>query len=703
MFRLKSALFFVSVLFVLQAVHAQTREPEDSTELMNEIRKDKFDIYLPKVMRENDVDMWIHIIRPWATAPLAYELGSRSGVFIFTDRGDDRIERVVLQGSVVDPSAYDMVGERSRYMSQQNYEIMDYEIENPDKPLESELDLRFLGLGEFVAKRDPQRIAVNYSETLTLAEGSEVRPLTDGISHTDYVQLAKTLGEEYAKRIVSAEHVILDYLSRRTKKEIEYHSLMGIRARETLDKAFDSIVLGKTTLRDLIESGPANVFLREPDGTERHGGRDKVPHVLKGGDVFTVFMGAGDMRRIMDADTGAVGYVLREGETEPPPEIKKVWAEAMRVRKILAETIKAGVTARQALERCIVKLEEAGFYYNDRDQYNLDADPEKTQVHLDLHAMGKGMIAPRISPMGPRWHADLMMPLYHTFAFEYMIHMPVPKWGRGKHIYIAFHDGVMLTENGIEFPYPADQEMRIIKNRAGANAGSVIDNINLGTTNTKLNLMDGSKISDYDLRVSVKTNDNPGARAQSMTVTTPSGESFTVERDKPTRGIDSEYGIEVNRGFRVDGKQGVWSLSALANPEYERFGDGTYTIRVQHENGSEQIELWYGEPGSRDPLPFPKNDGFTGPDASQPMTNPVTFTWDVDPIAQNLSVYFAGEGKTRSDEFPATTTSFGPYDYSPGYLELELVINVERKGKIDGVDFTITKGTVYSGEGTVQQ
>ena len=84
---------------------------------------------------------------------------------------------------------------------------------------------------------------------------------------------------------------------------------------------------------------------------------------------------------------------------------------------------------------------------------------------------------------------------------------------------------------------------------------------------------------------------------------------------------------------------------------------------------------------------------------TQPMTSPITFKWDTDPIAQNIGVYFAGPGLTKSDQFPATTTSFGPYDYAPGQWELELTITVERKGTVDGVRFTISKGTVYSTEG----
>jgi hypothetical protein len=233
---------------------------------------------------------------------------------------------------------------------------------------------------------------------------------------------------------------------------------------------------------------------------------------------------------------------------------------------------------------------------------------------------------------------------------------------------------------------------------------SVITSINLGTTNTKLNLLDGSKISDYDLRVSVRTKEDAGIQVQSMTVTTPSGASFKAERDD--KGAidqkDPEYGIEVICGFELDGNEGVWILAAIANLEYELFGDGMYTITAQYENGSDQIELWYGEPGSDDPLPFPKNNGFKEPDVTQLMTSPITFKWDTDPIAQNISVYFAGGGLTRSDQFPATTTSYGPYDYEPGTWELELAITVERKGTVDGIRFTISKGTVYSAEGVVK-
>jgi len=448
------ALFtLLCVAILIQGLPAQKREAGDTQEFMNEIRRDKFDIYLPQVMRENRIDMWIHIIRPWTSDPLGYEFGCDSAIFVFTDQGEKKIERAVFKygDEIMDRSVYDFIGKEAEDLDQQNYVVP----EDPNQAPKTELDLRFWGLGKFVAERDPERIAVNYSENLSLAEGSEVRALTDGISHTDYVLLVKELGETYAKRMVSAEYLILDYLSRRTKKEIEYHRQMGHKANEYLANEFAKVVPGKTTLRDLAQ----NVFVRDHDGNEQNNDN----YVIQRGDMIGILYGAGDMLRIMDADVGGTGYVLREGETELPPEVKKIWSESMRVRAILKKHIKAGPTAGEMLQILIQKLEAAGFVYIDEDQYDTSADPEKTQVHLDLHAMGKGFLAPRISPLGPKWHWDTKIPLNHTFTFEYMVHMPVPEWGKGKHLYMCMHDGAMVTEHGVEFPYPPAQGIFVIR------------------------------------------------------------------------------------------------------------------------------------------------------------------------------------------------------------------------------------------------
>ena len=47
-------------------------------ERLNLIRREKFDIVLPKAMRENQTDMWIHVMREGNPDPLAIDLGGHS-------------------------------------------------------------------------------------------------------------------------------------------------------------------------------------------------------------------------------------------------------------------------------------------------------------------------------------------------------------------------------------------------------------------------------------------------------------------------------------------------------------------------------------------------------------------------------------------------------------------------------------------------
>ena len=422
--------------------------PDDPVKILNHVRRERFYLVLPEVMRDRNIDMWIHVIRPWAwggTDPLRYEFGTKSAVLVFTDRGGDQIEKVVFQGEVQDPGAYDIVGERYRYQSLQDYELMDYAEANQGAQVKSELALRFEGLGEFVSKRDPRRIAVNYIDTLSLAEGSETftMALGDGISYTDYVELTRALGEIYARRMVSAENLILDYLSRRVAAEVVLNGARGYDNIDDSQARFDNIVAGVSTLGD-IGGGPA---------IDKNGKQHRNPdYVIQRGDLI--------------GDWQGMAYVLRKNETSLPDHIKDFWVQDRRVREILKKNVRLGMTGGEMLDLLAEKLEEAGFIYTDYQEYNkYVSDPDKMQVHIDMHAEGKGILAPRISPMGPRWHWNMELQLFHMFAVEYMIYQRVGQWDRannftGRQLYAAFHDGGIITSRGMEIPFP-DQSNKI--------------------------------------------------------------------------------------------------------------------------------------------------------------------------------------------------------------------------------------------------
>ncbi|MDH3222652.1 MAG: peptidase M24, partial [Gemmatimonadota bacterium] len=146
-------------------------------ERMAQIRQDKFDYVLPEAMRENEIDMWITVVKEGLPDPLSEDLGrgyvGSIGYYVFTDRGSGRIERVALGigGYLLERNgAYDLVT--------------------------SDFDLR-----AFVAERDPTRIGVNMSEQIGGA---------DGLSHTSYEHLVETLGTPWNQRLVSAQKLVSD-------------------------------------------------------------------------------------------------------------------------------------------------------------------------------------------------------------------------------------------------------------------------------------------------------------------------------------------------------------------------------------------------------------------------------------------------------------------------------------------------------------
>ena len=56
-------LFAVLITIPIANVQAQDLGGPVPVELMNQIRREKFDLVLPDAMRKNNIDMWIHVMR----------------------------------------------------------------------------------------------------------------------------------------------------------------------------------------------------------------------------------------------------------------------------------------------------------------------------------------------------------------------------------------------------------------------------------------------------------------------------------------------------------------------------------------------------------------------------------------------------------------------------------------------------------------
>jgi hypothetical protein len=449
-----------------QAQEAELREWN------HRIRREKFDLVLPEIMRKHDVDMWIHVMREAVPDPFgAEELGSTSGVFVFTDSGGDRIERAVLGRRWGDSHASEtwrVTWETTLVEESGAYDIIQDPIlvKQPPGGPETEYDQRFQGLREFVEARDPQRIALNY--ILELGPYPTTTRARDGLSHTDYLLLAEEIGDRYANRIVSSEYLMMEYMATPVPSEVELIRKLREEEVRRVERAFSEIVPGETTNRD----AGVTVFRRRGTGISQRGrtpGHQNV--VIQGGDI------------VASPSQGMFAYVLREGEAEPPPDIQKLWEQYLTVDRILARNIRVGLTPREIVRNYTAEFEAEGIILrdvqlhlftprNDFAAYTEGFAPGKTHLNIDCHAMGKGArerkfenyFGPRIGSNGPEWMWDIPLPPNHHFVLEYFIYMPWPSdEHENQYLFWWNHEQAMATENGVEYLSPPQEELILIR------------------------------------------------------------------------------------------------------------------------------------------------------------------------------------------------------------------------------------------------
>ncbi len=423
-------------------------------ETLNQIRKEKFDIILPIAMRENSIEMWIHVMREGNPDPLNIDLGGDNGYFIFTDRSNDRIERAVLGGYEEDLQ-----------------EIKVYDIFGANEDLH-----------RFVSERDPKRIAINMSHWIAVA---------DGISHTEYKILTQALGEKYSERIVSAEQVITDFRTRRIPREIEVYAEVCEIARQLLERALSNEVItpGITKLEDvgwwmedqLLILGMKSTFEKaipmiihseKSDKSEYNSSK----YVIQCGDLMQYDYGVSHMN--FGTDFKRVAYVLQEGESSVPSGIQFGWDRALEAREVIKPNIRTGQTAGETLEKIGQALEKAGFEY-----FHLTVDPMlgggpslepkenqeypgKTEVMIDCHCVGNtgnSEVASGPSIAGFRQdRAHLIIKPNNLFAFEFMAYTPNPDWD-GRKIRFNIEDNAVVTVKGVEWLYPPNEQILLIK------------------------------------------------------------------------------------------------------------------------------------------------------------------------------------------------------------------------------------------------
>ncbi len=404
---------------------------------LNQIRLDKFDLVLPEVMRENKIDMWIIMCREGNFDPLYPDMGEgyvgHNGYYIFTDIGKPRIERAVLgiEGYLLEETkAYDYFGSESE-------------------------------LKDFVTKRDPKRIGLNTSKDIGSA---------DGLSYTGRQELAELLGSKYESRFLSAEKLVSDFRSRHVASEVAVFAEAGDYSYQIAERALSNEVItpGVTTLENVawwmkeqlfknnLQSsfGMPSVYVTGANGIEA----TSTDRIIQRGDILMLDWGVGFMH--MFTDMKRMAYVLKEGEKEVPKSIQHAFDQAKVVRQIVVSTIKPGITAKQNEVNVYNALQDANF---SRIEFNKPGTDDNTDVIIGCHSVGDWGhgSGPSIAFFNPVQLTYIVKPT-NLFSIELFAYTPMPEWG-GKKLRIPLEDDAIVTERGVEWVYPINQRVLLIK------------------------------------------------------------------------------------------------------------------------------------------------------------------------------------------------------------------------------------------------
>ncbi len=320
--------------------------------IQQEWLRERLERNLPAVMRANGVDMWVIAMREYNEDPVFPALVSpttfaarRRTIYVFFDRGADRgVERLALGGS----------NQGGLYQA-----LRDSEAAPDGRPRELWGKAQWDFFARVVRERDPQRIAVNISHEHNFA---------DGLSAGEWEQMRDALGPDLASRVVRRERLAIDYLSLRVPAMLPTFRRMQEIAHEIIATAFSNAVItaGVTTTDDVVwwmreqlaDRGLDTWFHTSVD-VQRRGVsmQDSTAPVILRGDVLHCDFGITALG--LNTDTQHMGYVLRDGETAPPPGIQAALAASNRLQDIAMAEMQPGRTGNEALAATLARMRAA--------------------------------------------------------------------------------------------------------------------------------------------------------------------------------------------------------------------------------------------------------------------------------------------------------------------------------------------------------
>ena len=283
----------------------------ERAEITNSIIKQRLDELVPLVMRQAGVDAWVIIAREYNEDPVLKTMlpatwlnARRRTVLLFIDHGDARgVERMAV----------------ARYAVGDLFPGVWNPEEQPDQ---------YARIAKILGEFNPQKIALNYSDTYALA---------DGLTFSEQRDFSNALSPQLRERIVSAEEVAVGWLETRLPEEIAvYKDVMDI-AYGIIKEGFSSEVVsaGETSTTDLewwFRQRVSDLGL----GTWFH---TSIEVERSDNSVANI-----------TANNQQNAYILNDGENDAPRSLKIALKAGNDLQDILTNNFEVGRTGNEILK-----------------------------------------------------------------------------------------------------------------------------------------------------------------------------------------------------------------------------------------------------------------------------------------------------------------------------------------------------------------
>jgi len=381
------------------------------------------------ILKEKDIDMWLTFVRESSmmTDPVMDMISGvnstwQAALFINKDGDTTAIVGSMEEGNFKKPGLYK--------------NIIPY-LKSIREPLR-----------DYISRKNPQKIAINFSKTSVLG---------DGLTYGMYQILLEHLdGTEYAKRLVSSEEIISALRGRKSPTEV---ALMKEAIKETL-KIFDEVT--HYMKPGMTEIDVANYVkkLYTERGFEAAWEEDHCPAVFAGPNPNGPHEGPSDKKftkgTVVNMDFGIkykgycsdlqrTWYILNDGETKAPAPVQKGFNVIRDSIQKVADAVKPGVKG--------VDMDTIARSYITQNGY-----PE--YLHGLGHQVGK-TVHDGVAGMFPAWERygnAPFMELEEGQVFTIEPRLPIEGYGVS-----TIEEEVYITKSGCEFISPPQKELILVE------------------------------------------------------------------------------------------------------------------------------------------------------------------------------------------------------------------------------------------------